>query len=68
MIKNFFEIAYRNILGNKGFSCINISGLAIGMASAALFCTHSFGIGYRRNYHGKFAGNKSGYCKPFEKV
>ncbi len=36
MIKNFFKIAYRNILRNKGFSIINISGLAIGMASALL--------------------------------
>ena len=36
MIKNFFKIAYRNIFRNKGFSIINISGLAIGMASALL--------------------------------
>jgi len=36
MFKNFFKIAYRNILRNKGFSFINISGLAIGMASAVL--------------------------------
>src|SRR5450432_1711915 len=36
MIKNFFKIAYRNIFRNKGFSIINISGLAIGMASAML--------------------------------
>src|SRR4029453_6311609 len=32
----FFKIAYRNLLRNKGFSIINISGLAIGMASAVL--------------------------------
>ena len=36
MLKNHFLTAYRNILRNKGFSIINISGLAIGMASAAL--------------------------------
>ncbi|HWB24251.1 MAG TPA: ABC transporter permease [Chitinophagaceae bacterium] len=36
MIKNFFKIAFRNLLRNKGFSIINISGLAIGMASAML--------------------------------
>src|SRR6266513_548486 len=36
MIKNFFKIAYRNIVRNRGFSIINISGLAIGMASALL--------------------------------
>jgi len=36
MFKNFFKIAYRNLLRNKGFSAINIIGLAIGMASAML--------------------------------
>jgi len=36
MLKNFFKIAFRNILRGKGFSIINISGLAIGMASAML--------------------------------
>src|SRR5215467_9768934 len=36
MIKNYFKIAYRNLLRNKSFSIINISGLAIGMASAIL--------------------------------
>ena len=36
MIKNFFKIAYRNLLRNKGFSFINITGLAIGMASTML--------------------------------
>lgn len=36
MLKNFFKIAYRNLLRNKGFSFINIVGLAVGMASAML--------------------------------
>jgi len=36
MIKNYFKVAFRNLLRNKGFSFINISGLAIGMASAIL--------------------------------
>ncbi len=36
MIKNYFKIAFRNLLRNKGFSIINILGLAIGMASALL--------------------------------
>jgi putative ABC transport system permease protein len=36
MLKNYFKIAVRNLLRNKGFSAINISGLAIGMASAML--------------------------------
>src|SRR5258706_9619968 len=36
MFKNYFKVAVRNLLRNKGFSFINISGLAIGMASAIL--------------------------------
>lgn len=33
MIRNYFKIAYRNLLKNKVFSVVNISGLAIGMAA-----------------------------------
>ncbi len=36
MLKNYLNIAFRNLWKNKGFSFINISGLAIGMASAIL--------------------------------
>ena len=36
MLRNYFKIAIRNLYRNKGFSIINISGLAIGMASALL--------------------------------
>src|SRR5579862_2016418 len=36
MLKNFFTIAWRNLVRGKGFSLINISGLATGMASALL--------------------------------
>ncbi|MBC9929770.1 ABC transporter permease [Chitinophaga qingshengii] len=36
MFKNYFHIAFRNLTRNKGFSLINISGLAIGMATAIL--------------------------------
>jgi ABC-type antimicrobial peptide transport system permease subunit len=36
MFKNYFKVAFRNLLRNKGFSIINISGLAVGMASAIL--------------------------------
>ncbi|MEP6513681.1 MAG: ABC transporter permease [Parafilimonas sp.] len=31
MFKNFFTIAYRNLIKNKGFAFLNISGLAIGV-------------------------------------
>src|SRR6476619_7426152 len=36
MFKNYFKISYRHLVRSKGFSIINISGLAIGMASAML--------------------------------
>jgi ABC-type antimicrobial peptide transport system permease subunit len=36
MLFNYFKIAWRNLLRNKAFSFINISGLAIGMASTML--------------------------------
>ncbi|WP_295798792.1 ABC transporter permease [Mucilaginibacter sp.] len=36
MFKNYLKITWRNLLRHKAFSAINIVGLAIGMASAAL--------------------------------
>jgi ABC-type antimicrobial peptide transport system permease subunit len=36
MLKNYWKIAVRNIMRSKGFSILNISGLALGMASATL--------------------------------
>ena len=36
MIKNYFKIAFRNLLRYKGFSFINIFGLATGMACSLL--------------------------------
>jgi len=36
MIKNYFKIAWRNLIRSKGYSIINIGGLAVGMAVAML--------------------------------
>ncbi len=36
MLKNYLKIAWRNLIKNKAFTFINIAGLTIGMASAAL--------------------------------
>ena len=36
MIKSYFTLGWRNLLRNKGFSFINVGGLAIGMAVAML--------------------------------
>lgn len=36
MIKNYFKVAWRNLIRNKFFSLINILGLALGMACSIL--------------------------------
>ena len=36
MIKNYFKTAWRNLVSNKAFSLINISGLALGMICSLL--------------------------------
>ena len=36
MFKSYFKIGWRNLLSNKSYSLINISGLALGMAVAIL--------------------------------
>lgn len=36
MFRNYFKTAWRNIIRSKGYSLLNISGLAIGMAVALL--------------------------------
>lgn len=51
MFKNYFKIALRNIVKQKGYSFINITGLAIGMACCILiFLYVSFEYSYD-NYH-----------------
>jgi putative ABC transport system permease protein len=47
MLVNFLKIAFRNLLKKKAFSIINISGLAVGMASAVLIFLW---IQHERNY------------------
>ncbi|XWW43857.1 ABC transporter permease [Fibrella sp. USSR17] len=36
MLRNYLKIAFRNLLRNKGFAFINITGLAVGMAATLL--------------------------------
>src|ERR1700728_5192362 len=36
MIRNYFLVAWRNMIRNKAFSCINILGLALGMTCSLL--------------------------------
>lgn len=39
MIKNYIKIAWRNLLRNKVYSLINITGLTIGLAACLLVAT-----------------------------
>ena len=36
MLKNYLKIAFRNLIKNKGYSFINIFGLAVALTSALL--------------------------------
>ena len=47
MIKNYFKIALRNIMRQKGFSFINIMGLAIGLACAIFILIY---VEFERSY------------------
>ena len=55
MIKNYFKIAWRNLLRNKASSFINIGGLSIGMAVALLI---SLWINDELSYDKNFANYK----------
>lgn len=47
MISNYFKIAWRNLLKNKGYSLINIGGLAIGITAYLLIIQYvNFESGY----------------------
>ena len=51
MIKNYFKIAWRNLIKNKVYSTINILGLAIGMAVALLIALWIWDEVTFDNYH-----------------
>jgi len=51
MLKNYFKIAFRNLKKNRGFTAINIVGLAIGMAAAMLILLWvNFQYGFNKNF------------------
>ena len=51
MIKNYFKIAVRNLWKNKGYSAINIFGLAIGLCTCLLITLYiTDELGYDRFY------------------
>lgn len=54
MIRNYFKIAFRNLWRHKGYSAINIGGLAVGMTAGFLLLLY---IGYEMSYE-SFHTNK----------
>ena len=59
MIRNYFKIAWRNIVRNKVHSIINISGLSVGIAASLILFTvvkyelsyDKYQPNYKRIYH-----------------
>lgn len=69
MLKNYFKIAVRNLWKQKGFTFINLAGMAVGMACCFLlliYVNHEMHYDeyhpdvdrlYRVNYHASFGGS-----------
>lgn len=51
MLQSFLKIAWRNMIRSKGFSFINIMGLAIGMASSMLILMWIYSEVTYDNFH-----------------
>jgi ABC-type antimicrobial peptide transport system permease subunit len=56
MLKNYFKIAWRNLIKNKVSSFINIGGLAIGMAVAMLIALWIYDELSFNKYHQNYSG------------
>src|ERR1700710_2303786 len=74
MIRNFIKAAIRSLLKNKGFTFINVLGLALGLATCLLIVFYVFDELsydrynekadriYRINNDIKFGGNENSYA------
>ncbi|MFP4845413.1 ABC transporter permease [Winogradskyella sp. PE311] len=62
MLKSYFKIAFRNLLKNRVYSFINISGLAVGMAATIMI---GLWIADELNYNGYFK-NKATIAQIFQ--
>jgi len=75
MIRNYIKTAFRNLLKNKGFTAINVLGLALGLATCLLIVFYVFdelsfdryNVNlehiYRLNNNIKFGGNEGVYSE-----
>ncbi|HEY9534101.1 MAG TPA: ABC transporter permease, partial [Mucilaginibacter sp.] len=53
MIKNYLKIAWRNLMRNKGYATINVTGLAVGIAVCVMiFIIIQFHTSFD-NFHNK---------------
>jgi len=74
MIKNYLKTAFRGLMKNKGFTFINVFGLALGLATCLLIVFYVFDELsydsynakadriYRINNNIKFGGNANSYA------
>jgi|SRR5665213_602387 hypothetical protein len=62
MFKNYFKIAWRNLIHNKVYSALNILGLATGMAVALLI---GLWVYYQFSYDRFLPGNQQIYQAMF---
>src|SRR3954464_6006801 len=74
MLKNYFKTALRGLMKNKGFTFINVFGLALGLATCLLIVFYVFDelsydrynvnvdSIYRVNNDIKFGGNEGSYA------
>ena len=58
MLKHYFKVAVRNFVKDKGYSLINLSGLALAVACSFLFLLW---VQYENNYESTFANRKDIY-------
>ncbi len=47
MLRNYFVVALRNLIRNRAFSAINITGLALGLATCLLIGLY---VGHELSY------------------
>src|SRR5215213_2576553 len=59
MFKNYFRIAWRNLLNRRAYSAINIIGLAVGIGSSLIIFLV---INYEMSYD-KFQSRKDRICR-----
>ncbi|MBS1916719.1 MAG: ABC transporter permease [Bacteroidetes bacterium] len=70
MFKNYFKTAWRNLVKNKGYSVINIGGLAVGMAIAMLIGLWVYDeVSYNQSYknHDRIAEVSRLYTEPLSR-